>query len=123
MKISELSTNEGVNVLCELSPYVLNITSDEELLAELKTAVSAGKTTTQAEWIALGVAKIAKLIPIIFKKRKDDVFGILAVMNGKSVEQVKKQNLLVTAKQIKELIKDKDLLDFFVSCADSEESE
>lgn len=123
MKLSKFSTNEGINTLCELSPYVLNISSDEDLLQELRTAISPDKAVTYAEWVALGASKIAKLIPIIFKKCRDDVIGILSVMNGKTVEEIEKQNILVTAKQIRDIVKDKDLIDFFVSCADSEESE
>lgn len=35
MKISELSTDRALDVLCELTPYVANITGDKALLDEL----------------------------------------------------------------------------------------
>ncbi len=123
MKLSECTTGKGIDVLCALSPYVINIVSDEELLKELRTTLSPQKTLTKAEWIALGAAKIAKIVPIVLKKRKNDVMGVLSVLNEKTVEDIEKQNIIVTAKQVRDVIRDKDLLDFFVSCADSEESE
>ena len=104
MKLSECSTNEGMNVLCELAPYIMNIASDEDLINELKNSISPAKSNTRAEWMVIGVSKITKIIPIVFKKRRDDVLGILAVMNEKTVEEVGRQNLLVTAKQIREIL-------------------
>lgn len=123
MKLSEFNTGDGISVLCDLSPYVFNIVSDEELMAELRNAISPKKTITRLEWIALGAAKVSKIVPIIFKKRKSDVMGILAILNNTTPGKIAKQNILVTAKQLKELINDKELMDFFASCAASEESE
>ena len=62
-------------------------------------------------------------MPIILKNRRSDVYGILAVLNEKSVEEIAKQNLLVTMRQIKDVSKDKELVDFFKSWADTEENE
>ena len=123
MKLSEISTEKAFDVLCEMTPHINNIVSDSDLLRELKSAVKADETTTKAEWVALGVGKINKLMPIILKKHKRDMFGIISVVNGVSIDDIAKQNFLVTAKQIKEIIRDKDLLDFFKSCAGAEGSE
>ena len=123
MKLSEISTEKAFDVLCEMTPHINNIVSDSDLLRELKSAVKADETTTKAEWVALGVGKINKLMPIILKKHKRDMFGIIGVVNGVSIDDIAKQNFLVTAKQIKEIIRDKDLLDFFKSCAGTEGSE
>ncbi len=123
MKLSAISTDRAVEVLCELTPHISNIVTDEELLGELKRAVASEEVTTRAQWIALGVEKINKIVPIVLKKRKSDVFGVLGVLNEKTAEEIANQNLLVTMKQVREVIKDKELLDFFKSCADSEGSE
>lgn len=123
MRLSELSTDRATDVLCELTPYIANIVSDEELLEELKKAVDRKDIVNKAQWLAVGAEKITKILPILLKKRKEDVFGILAVMNEKSVEQIAKQNILVTLKQAKTAFKDKDLIDFFKSCMDTEEGE
>lgn len=123
MRLSELSTDRATDVLCELTPYIANIVSDEELLEELKKAVDRKDIVNKAQWLAVGAEKITKIIPILLKKRKEDVFGILAVINEKTVEQIAKQNILVTLKQAKTAFKDKELIDFFKSCMDTEEGE
>lgn len=123
MRLSELSTDRATDVLCELTPYIANIVSDEELLEELKKAVDRKDIVNKAQWLAVGAEKITKILPILLKKRKEDVFGILAVINEKTVEQIAKQNILMTLKQAKTAFKDKELIDFFKSCMDTEEGE
>ena len=123
MKISEISTEKAMDVLCELTPYVTNIVTDETLVAELKEAIDFKDANTMAEKIALTAEKITKIIPIILKNRKNDVFGIVGVLNNKTVDEIAKQNIIVTMKQIRDIAKDKELLDFFKSCTDTEGNE
>lgn len=123
MKLSELSTDRATDVLCEIAPYMVNIMKDEELVEELSVAVDFKYANTMAEKIALTVGKISKILPILFKKRKADILGILGALNNKSVSDIAKQNIVVTMKQIRDISKDKELLDFFKSCTDAEESE
>ena len=73
--------------------------------------------------IALGLQKFTKIVPILLQKRKTDVHGIIGVINGKTAEEIASQNILITAKQIRDIVKDKELLDFFKSCTVMEESE
>ena len=123
MKLSELSTEKATDVLCEISPYAMNIMTDEELVDELKSAVDFNGANTMAQKIALTVGKISKILPILLKKRKADLFGILGALNEKSIEEIAKQNIIKTMSQIKDISKDKELLDFFKSCTGTEESE
>lgn len=123
MKISQLSTDKTVSVLCELTPHVESIFVDNDLMEELKTALDFAKAKTRAEQFALILGKFSKIIPILLGKKKKDVFGILAVLNEKTVEEISAQNIIVTMKQIKELSTDKDLIDFFKSWADMEGNE
>lgn len=123
MKLSELSTDRATDVLCELTPYITNILSDEALLSELRTAVDFKEANTLAEKMALTAGKITNIIPILLKNRKSDVFGILGALNEKSVEEIAKQNFINTMKQIKDIAKDKELLDFFKSCTSMEGGE
>ena len=123
MKISELTTEKATEVLCELTPHVTNIVTDEALIAELKSAIDFTKANTMAEKMALTAGKITKIIPILLKNRKSDVFGIVGVLNGKTIDEIAEQNIIVTMKQIRDIAKDKDLLDFFKSCTDTEGNE
>lgn len=123
MKISELSTDRAADVLCEIAPYFINITTDEELMTEFKTAVDFNQANTMAEKMSLIAGKISKILPILLKKRKCDLFGVLGALNDKSVEEIGKQNIIKTMSQIKDISKDKELLDFFKSCTAAEGSE
>lgn len=123
MKLSKISTDEAAGVLCELTPFVNDIVSDEELLGELKISIDKNGVMTRAQMIAAGIEKINKVVPILFRKKKSSVFGILGVMNGKDAEEIGRQNFLVTAAQVRDVVRDKALLDFFKSCADSETKE
>lgn len=123
MKLSEMTTDRAMDVLCEITPCIANITADEELLAELRKAIDPKAVKTKAELMVKGVEKITKLAPIVLKKRKADVFGILAALNEKTAEEIGKQNIIATMAQVREVVKDKDLMDFFKSCVGSEGSE
>lgn len=117
MKLSEFSTDRAADILCEISVYTLNILSDEEIRDSLKKQDDEGKQQTAGEKYAIGAQKIGQWIPLILKKHREDAFGILAAINDVAVDAIREQNVLTTMRQIRELAKDKDLIDFFKSCA------
>lgn len=123
MRLSDFSTEKATDVLCEIAPYAMNILTDDELISELRKAIDLNKANTPAEKMALTIGKISKIVPIILKKRKSDLFGILGAVNEKSGEEIAKQNIIITMSQIKDITKDRELLDFFKSCTGSEGSE
>lgn len=123
MKLSDFSTERAVDVLCELVPYVNSITLDEELLGTLKKKLNpGGESLNKAAMLTLGAQRLAEIVPIIFKKHKEDVFGILAALNGKTAEEIAKQNIIKTMLMIREAVKDEELVAFFTSCAERDES-
>ena len=97
--------------------YALNILTDDELRESLKAQIDAEKPQTAGERYAIGAQKIGQWIPLILKKHREDTLGILAAVNETTVEAVKKQSIIKTMRQIQEIVKDKDMLDFFKSCA------
>lgn len=115
MKFSELSTDSALDVFCEVVPYIERIANDDELIAELKKEVDIGDDATNVEKTAVVLSKLNVVAPIVLKKRRDDVLGIIAAINGVDVEAVKKQNFLKTLIQVREVINDKDFMDFFKS--------
>jgi hypothetical protein len=66
-------------------------------------------------------SKLGKIVPILMKKRRAEMFGILAVLNEKTTEQIASQNMLVTMMQIRNLVNDRELIDFFKSCRNTGE--
>lgn len=122
MKLSELSTERAADVLCELTPYIANITGDKALLDELaKKFESKGKSV--AELYVFAANKYATLVPILLKEHREDVFSVLSIMNETDVETVKKQNILSTLYQVRNLLKDKELIAFFKSFGQEDETE
>lgn len=123
MRISDLSTEKAASILCEITPFIANISSDEELLKELREAVDVKDVNNKAELMLVGATKLTRIVPILLKRRKDDVFGILAALSETSADEIAKQNILTTVAQIREIIKDKELLSFFSSSVNVGESE
>lgn len=122
MKLSELTTERALDVLCELTPYLNNIITDEDFWKEVQSKLPKDKNSRQ-NILLFGAKKINKLIPMLLKEHRKDIYGILAIINEQDVEKVAKQNVLQTAKQIRDLFKDEELLDFFKSCVPQEKAE
>lgn len=122
MKLSELTTERAADVLCEVTPYIANITGDKALLDELGNKFdSKGKSV--AELYTFAAHKYAQLVPLLLKDHRADVFGILAALNETTSEQIGKQKVMETVKQVGELFRDKELLSFFKSFGQEDESE
>ncbi len=122
MKLSELTTERALDALCELTPFINNIIVDEDFWKEVQSTLPKDKNSRQ-NILLFGAKKINKLIPMLLKEHRKDIYGILAIINEQDVEKVAKQNVLQTAKQIRDLFKDEELLDFFKSCVPQEKAE
>ena len=120
MKLSEFSTDRACDVMCALTPYLSNIALDNTLVDTLKEKLHA---ETRAEMLATGAERFNKVVMILLKEHREDVFGILAVLNDTTAEKIGKQNLIKTMSQIRDIANDKELLTFFKSCAGSGERE
>lgn len=118
MRISELTTERAVEVLCEIAPCIASITGDKSLMDTLRDAIPRGATA--AEIYATGARKVSEIIPVLLRDHRNDVFKLLAVINETSVESIAAQSVLVTIKQCRELFTDKELVAFFKSCQQEE---
>ena len=122
MKLSTLSTERALDVLCEITPYVASMMGDKHLLDTLAKKLDMSGASV-AEIYVNGANKIAEIAPIMLKDHREDVLGILAVLNECDVKQIKEQNIIQTMKQVKEAAQDKELIDFFKSWQQQEPSE
>lgn len=123
MKLSEISTERAADVLCELTPLVDSIITDEDLMQSLSAVVDREQTETMSvgQKMLLVSSKLGKIVPILMKKRRAEMFGILAVLNEKTPEQISAQNMLVTMMQVRDLVNDREMIDFFRSCRNTGE--
>lgn len=111
---SELSTDEALEVVLQIAQPITNLIDDEALVKEMQKAMPKGETTRIAMQ-RFGLAKIVKLLNIALKQHREDVYAILAPFNGLTVEEIGKQNFLITCKQVYALVNDKGFVDFFKS--------
>ena len=116
MKLSQLKTEDAASVLCEVSVNVINIIKDKGLMDTLRSKID-GEDLSKAEMWAIAVEKMGTLIPILLRDHRDDVFSIVAAVNGKTLDDVKNQSIISTMMDIRDIIKDKDMVAFFKSCA------
>lgn len=122
MKLSKLTTDEALDVLCEITPFVSSIISDEDLMETLNKTIKKDGMTRVGVMLA-GAEKLSRLVPIIMKEHRNDVYGILAAVNGLDIDEIAKQNIIKTSMQIRDVCADKDMLDFFRSCAPQKDTE
>lgn len=115
MKFSELTTDNALDVFCEVIPYIEKIMNDENLVNELKQELDIDENTTNVEKTAIVLSKVKVIAPIVLKTHRDDVLGIVATINGSDIETIRKQNIVKTLIQVREVISDKDFMDFFKS--------
>ena len=111
-KLSDLGTDECLDVLCEIAPNVQAITDDKEIMAAIGKAIDK-KGLTTAGVIMAAVSKLGGAVPLLFRAHREDVYHILATVGGVDVDEIKNQNVVDTAWQLREILQDKPLLDFF----------
>lgn len=112
---SELSTDEAREVVLQIAQPITNMIDDEAIVKEMQKAMPKGETTRIAMQ-RFGLAKIVNLLSIALNQHREDVYAILAPFNGLTVEEIGKQNFLITCKQVYALVNDKSFVDFFKSC-------
>lgn len=123
MRLSEITTDRAAEVLCELTPLIDSIITDEELMLSLSAAIGAEDAASMSfgQKLLLVSAKVGKIVPILMKKRRAEMFGILGVLNEKTPEEIAKQKMIETMRQVYHLTNDRELIDFFKSCRNSGE--
>lgn len=111
---SEFSTDEALEVALQIAQPITNLIDDEAIVEEMQKTMPKGETTIIA-MKRFGLAKIVKMLNIALKQHREDVYAILAPFNGLTVEEIGKQNFLITCKQVADLLNDKSFVDFFKS--------
>ena len=117
MKISEFTTDKALDVFVEIAPYVSGIVTCETLQTALSDLANTPAKSLKSSFqqMVFGADVFSRLVPILLSERRSDVYGILAALNEKSVDEIAKQSLFKTVGMIREIFSDKDLLNFFKS--------
>lgn len=111
MKLSEMTTVQLADCLCDLAEPVANIMNDKAVVEALKTASLAARDANSAP---LDIYKpiVARLLPGLLKSRRKDTFAVIAALTGKTIKEIETQNGFLTIKEARESW-DEELRDFF----------
>lgn len=126
MKLSEMTSEQGVDVLIRLTPVITGLLSDSEFISEV-TGILAdksedGKELRAEDYLSRGIEKINNLAFLLFRKKRDALFEIIGAVGGKSAAQVASQSFIVTLSEARDILRDKDLINFLKSCAGTEKN-
>lgn len=123
MKLSDLSTDKALDVLCELTPYVSNIASDNAVVEVVGKVVDIDKDINLYGKGLLLVERMGEIVPVLLKTHRADVYGILSVMNEQTAAEIASQPVRGTIRQVREMFQDSELLSFFKSSAQQDQTE
>lgn len=119
MKLREMSTDKAFDVIADLTPHICVIAKDEKLLKKWneKLTIKEGTSVDKIKYmgIAKTIDKIGIIVPVMLKKYRPQVYGILSVMNEREVSEIEKQSPIETTKQLMELFEDEDIKKLFQS--------
>ena len=117
MKLSQLDSDRMLDVICELSPVIDEIVSDEEISRIIADRVKPKEEESEEAFrqraFNKGISNVIKVATTIFKAHREAVYKILSTMNEKSVEEIRTQKGTATIKEFVEILKDEDLLKLF----------
>lgn len=115
MKFSELSTDKALDVMCELTPHIDSIVNDQTVIETIGKVVKLDGDINRYGNFMIVMGRLTEFIPMLLKTHRPDVYGILSVLNEKSADDVSKQPVMDTMRQLREVFQDKELIDFFRS--------
>lgn len=115
MKLSEKTTDEVREILCQIAPMAANIFGDKKLMDSLSEKMPEGKHSI-VELYRFAANKYAVIVPVVLKDHCADVYGILAVLENKTPQEIGKQRFMTTMEQVREAVQDKELMDFLSLC-------
>ena len=109
MKISEMSTDQAADVLVKIAEPVQNIMHDEEFTKLLERLANGDDNALKF----IG-DNIVPLVNVAIKTHRKDAYTIIGALAGKTPNEIGKQSIGLTIKDIKESL-DGDLISFFGS--------
>ena len=112
--LSTMTTDETCDVLCVCAPCIQSMADDKNLVKEMQRILPKGEHS-RMDVQRFGLSRLAVLVPIILKDHRSDLYCILSQFNGKTEEECGKQNIMETLAEARELLSDKDFVDFFKS--------
>lgn len=102
------STGEGFDMMAKMLPHMRMIMDDKEL-ATLNVRAKEKKEMTVLE---MGI----EAFPVLMVKHREEVYGIMSAVTGKTAEEIDKQPLEDTMREFGEATSN-EVMSFFGLCA------
>ena len=113
MKISELPTDRGMDVLVEITPYVKKLASCKSLLDVYGKLAKTPEEERNSDGFA--AKTLSALIPVWMKECRAELLNIIRIVDGVTEEDIQKLGAIKAFERIGELFGDSDFMSFFVS--------
>lgn len=107
-----ISTEKAFDILPHVSEIYEKV-NIKKYITDKKTKLKKG-TNNEVEMMGLGLDMFSYVLKQS-SKVKEEFFNIVAIIEDKNLEDVKKQSLIVTIKTIKDLFEDIETMDFLKS--------
>lgn len=105
MSISQMSTDKAFECMARMVPYVVEIAGDPKLVEAKKELAEKGGELAYSDFMLA-------VYPMLLCEHKDALYGIVAAMSDKTVDEVKRQPSGETFSVMREN-STKELFDFF----------
>lgn len=110
MKLSEIKGERAIETIADIIEPIGNIMSD----SEAKELIQRDKSQKKVP--------IFKILPALIKSHKNDVYQILAVVNGVNIEEyIKNSNMITIMNDFADVITDETVQALFTSAKPVEE--
>lgn len=119
MKLSEMSTEQFADAICDVTDATANIVEDKALMIAIGDVFKRYEGKTVGNMLATALRKV---VPLMLKTHRHDTFQLVAAMNQKTLEQVMAQPIMQTIDDINGMV-DKELLDFFTQLKQAAKTE
>ena len=115
MKLSEMTVEKAFDKVVELVPHITNILKNEEIKKLMKKVEITGATEEEKlnNSFNANIDKVIPLVNLVFKECKKDLFSIVAIMEDKTLKEVKGMNLIDFIGTSIDIFKDEDLIKLF----------
>jgi hypothetical protein len=114
MKLSEISTDRGMDIIAEAVPAIDRMVASEAVKEFYKKYAKLKLTK------ALAVKASIELIPGLVKSNREDVLIIISACTGKTLATVKAQPFMQSFGELKEMFSDPEFLQLFKSSVNTE---
>ena len=112
-KIAELSTNDGLDVLVEITPYVRTLATNDALIGELKALYASSAEDRQTPTFAAEM--LARLIPVWCRDCRAELMAIVRTLGGYSEDELAGLGAVRAFEEMGALFNDPDFVNFFRS--------